>query len=136
MTKSPLKEQFFTLLKASKSFSLLTPERQKEILDSFENASDAQYQQGMEALKKDQETTKAIAEKVKAAEAEQFKIANEIQHTLKTIKKHDLEKAEAKADQKDNAAAAELLDEIDQGEPAEHVAEKAKKKRKKFLGIF
>ena len=135
MTNQQLIDEFFNLLKSSKSFALLPPDKQDEIKKIYENATDEQYQQGIQALKKDERVVAEIEEKVKKAQAEQAGIARDIHQTLNKIKKHDLERAEAKSDEADKAKEAELLTEIDQVADMKNEAP-TKKKRKKFLGIF
>ena len=135
MANQQLIDEFFSLLKSSKSFALLSSDKQDEIRKAYEDATDEQYQQGIQALKKDERVVAEIEEKVKKAQAEQAEIARDIHQTLNKIKKHDLERAEAKSDEADKAKEAELLTEIDQ--VADSKKEEApKKRRKKFLGIF
>jgi hypothetical protein len=135
MPNQQLIDEFFSLLQSSKSFALLSSDQQEDIKQAYESATDEQYQQGLQALKKDERVVAEIEEKVKKAQAQQAEIARDIHQTLNKIKKHDLERAEAKSDAADKVKQEELLTEIDQVTDPEK-EEAPKKKRKKFLGIF
>lgn len=133
MANSALKDQFFALMRSSRSFQLLKPEEQVSLQESFENATDEQYQRGIAELQRDKaEMERLEAEREKRSE-EQAKVARNLQQTLKDLGKEELASNVAKDKQKSEAKAEELLGQIEQLVDED---EKKAKKRKKFLGIF
>lgn len=98
----PIRDQFFTELKASKSFNGLTPQEQKELLASYANAAEAIFQQALEILRS---VEAKLEEKLKNIALDQTKIAKEIKSTLQQIAKLELQENE----EKDQSATAVLL---------------------------
>lgn len=128
MADTNLQNQFFTALRASKSFSLLKPDEQEKLLQAFANATDEQLNAGLAELTLD-------AARQQQAELEELQrnkdLAVKVQELKKTLKEVETE------ERKENEAAdvEESGKEADKLLAALSGAEE-KPERKKFLGIF
>jgi molecular chaperone GrpE (heat shock protein) len=129
-----LLDQFLGLLEASSSFKLLGPEQQAAIRDSYQNATDEQLNQGIQALREDQIATEEAASEDEKREEELNEEIDHIKTVLREVKRDERKEEEAADDAASEKEVQGLLKEIDSmDEPKE---EAPKKKRKKFLGIF
>ena len=129
MPTQELKDQFNSLLRASKSFKLLSAEEQANLLKLYETATDEQLRGGIEALNQDLVRQKDLEAKLRENEEKQIRLAQEIKALLKEIDKEEL-KVNNEQDARDSSKAAdELLGKLGK------VDDKSGKK-KKFLGIF
>ena len=129
MSNQQLKDQFYSLLKASKSFQLLNAEEQANLIKLYETATDEQLRGGMEALNKAAADQKALEAKLRENEEKQVALAHEIKGLLKEIDKEERKNNNDQDEAESNKAAEELLDKLGK------VDDKSGK-RKKFLGIF
>jgi uncharacterized protein YlxW (UPF0749 family) len=130
MADQSLKETFFTTLRASKSYSLLSAEEQKHLLEVFANSTDEQLRAGLEALKTDAAKQKMLEVKLAEQQKNTADLAVQIKSALKEIDSSERKENEKVELAESSDAADKLLASI--GAPTE----KEKQKRKKFLGIF
>jgi hypothetical protein len=130
MSDQALKETFFATLRASKSYSLLSAEEQKHLLEVFASATDEQLQEGLKALREDAAKQTMLEAKMAEQQKKAADLAVEIKTTLKEIDKTERKENEEKELVESADAADKLLAKI--GAPTES----EKPKRKKFLGIF
>lgn len=128
-----LLNQFLGLLEASSSFKLLDPEQQAAIKANYQNATDDQLTQGIQALQEDKVVTTRLADERKKNHEELEKSVTKIKTRLREIKRDELREEEAADEVADRKKEQELLQEI---ESMDKPKEEAPKKRKKFLGIF
>ncbi|MBU0705867.1 hypothetical protein KJ657_00390 [Patescibacteria group bacterium] len=108
-----LLNQFLILLEASESFKLLGPEEQTAIRDSYQNATDEQLNQGIQALKEDREATEKAAAEEKQREENLIEEIGNIKTAIREEERTELVEAEAvdRASEKKNVKA--LLEEIE-----------------------
>jgi hypothetical protein len=128
-----LLSQFLGLLEASSSFKLLDPEQQATIKANYQNATDDQLRQGIQALQEDKVATTKLADERKKNQEELEKSVNKIKTRLREIKREELREEEAADEAADKEKEQELLQEI---ESMDKPKEKVPQKKKKFLGIF
>jgi hypothetical protein len=132
MPNQLLLEQFNQLLAQSKSFGLLSPERQAGLKEGYANATDEQLTRGIEMMKADLlETARREAEFT----AEREKAAEEERKLKEQQKKNrEAEMAEnRKKDLEESTKAAEALIEKLKIVPAK---KESVQKKKKLFGIF
>jgi len=129
-----LLNQFLSLLEASSSFKLLSPEKQTAIRSNYENAADEQLEQGIQTLKEDQVVTAKLEAESKRIEEELVKQMVLVKGVLKVVKKNELKTAEAADDAASSKEMQGVLDEL--GVTGSTPKKEEPKPRKKFLGIF
>ena len=129
MPNQQLKDRFYSLLKDSKSFQLLSAEEQDNLLKIYDNATDNQLRAGIEALDKDEESRRNLEAKLKENNERQYKLALEIKDLLRQIDREERKDNEEQDTVDSNKAAEELLGTIAK-------IKEEPKKRKKILGIF
>ena len=126
-----LLEQFKKLLTESPSFKIMAPEKQAELMQNFESATDEQLALAVAAIEKNNLEV-AENEKARAAQEEQVVAAAQaLKAGIAQVKKEELQEDEAKDEAFSQKAADEILASIGQ---TDVVAKPVK--TKKFLGIF
>ena len=128
MADQTLQNQFFTTLRASKSFSLLKPEEQNSLLQAFENVSDEQLRAGMMELQKDAMRQQEIEQNSKEGEGRLSRGVKAMEAEMKDIDREERKENEVKESEESSKEAEKLLAGLSKIED--------KPKRKKFLGIF
>ncbi|MFA5829805.1 MAG: hypothetical protein WC843_04915 [Candidatus Gracilibacteria bacterium] len=108
MATKLLLEEFLRALQLSKSYQLLNPDEQTDLMAKFLHASDEQLIKGLGELKKDSLESEKLKMDLKKKESQQIKMAEEIKKTLKQVNRKELQ-ANEQADAKNSEAAAEML---------------------------
>ncbi len=108
MANKLLLDEFLKALESSKSFQLLTPDEQTELMTQFLHASDEQLIKALGELKKDSIERHKLETDLKQKEEKQIKIAQEIKKTLKVVARKQIETNEKK-EAENSAKAAEIL---------------------------
>jgi hypothetical protein len=127
-----LLNQFFTLLEASGSFKLLSPEQQATVKASYQNATDEQLHQAFQALEQDKTVIAQIEADALKGKEEAVKGATELKTVMKEVKHDEMVEAEAA----DNANSQQEMQNIEQELGVSAPKKEEPKKRKKFLGLF
>lgn len=130
-----LLNQFLGLLQASSSFKLMTPEQQAAINEDYQNATDEQLQQGINALEEDKVATDKLEVERQKNKEDLEKNVTQIKAVLRDIKRDERKEEEAADEVADKKEEEALLNEIETMENPQK-KEAPVKKRKKFLGIF
>lgn len=128
MADANLQNQFFTTLRASKSFSLLKPEEQNGLLQAFGNATDEQLNAGLAELAQDEMRQQQIELQMKDGNQQLAKQVEAMKTEMKEIDTEERKENEAKESDESSKEADKLLASLSKIEE--------KPKRKKFLGIF
>ena len=129
-----LLNQFLAMLEQSSSYKLLSAEDQAAVKANYQNTSDEQLKQAIQALEEDKVATHELAEKAKKREAVLEEESLQLKTTLREVERDERHEAEVADSATDKQEMQSLMQEIDHIEQPE--AEVPKKKRKKFLGIF
>jgi|GEM_PF-3339882 len=129
-----LLNQFLSLLEASSSFKLLDPEQQIAIKEAYQNVTDEQLNQGIEALKADQVATKKLADDEAHRQAEIKQMNISLKTTLKEVEKDERIDAEAADNEASQQEMQGIMQELGVADDKPKVAAIAPKK--KFLGLF
>ncbi len=108
MANKLLLDEFFKALESSKSFQLLTPDEQTELMTQFLHANDEQLIKALGELKKDAIERQKLEMDLKKKEEDQINIAQEIKKTLKVVARKQIETNE-KLESENAAKAAEML---------------------------
>ena len=108
MANKLLIDEFLKALEGSKSFQLLTPDEQTELMTQFLHASDEQLIKALGELKKDALKRHNLEINLKKKEEDQINIAQEIKKTLKVVARKQIETNE-KLETENSAKAAEML---------------------------
>lgn len=125
------RNQFFGLLEASSSFKLLSPEQQTSVRAKYENATDEELKEGIQALEEDKIFTANLEAEEKKNQEELEKKVSEVKGVMKTVKRDKLRNDEAADNQASEKEMAGVLQQIDtMGIP------KNDPPKKKVLGLF
>jgi hypothetical protein len=131
-----LQNQFFGLLEASSSFKLLSPEQQAAIKSKYENATDDELKEAIQALQEDHEFTVNLQAEAKKNEEALEKGIVEVKGALKAVKRDELKNAEAADEVASKQEMQGVMQELNISTPAKDAPKTDAPKRKKFLGIF
>lgn len=113
----------------------MTPEQQAAINEDYQNATDEQLQQGINALEEDKVATDKLEVERQKNKEDLEKNVTQIKAVLRDIKRDERKEEEAADEVADKKEEEALLNEIETMENPQK-KEAPVKKRKKFLGIF
>jgi|WetSurMetagenome_2_1015567.scaffolds.fasta_scaffold111957_2 hypothetical protein len=130
MPDSQLKQEFFTALKASKSYGFLTRSEQSRLLQIFENATDEQFVSALEDLNQDAKKQRELEEKQRENEQKAVALAIEMKTMISQIDREAARENEEKDTEESSQEADKLLTDIGSAD------KNGKSKRKKIFGLF